>query len=63
MHALLKYAELFVPSPEILRSPLLCNLSLRLASLRDGCARLELALHNQCAEPVIEKVAFRLQQS
>lgn len=46
---------------EVLRHPLLRNLSLSLLSLAHGHTRLESALDNQRSEPIVQQVALRLQ--
>jgi hypothetical protein len=48
---------------EVLGHPLLRYLLLRLASLCDRLAGLELALNDECAESVIQEVTLGLQQA
>lgn len=48
---------------EILRHPLLRNLLLRLASLSYRLAGLELTLHDECAESIVQEVALGLEQA
>lgn len=48
---------------EVLRHPLFSHLSLGFPSLCDWLARLELALYNECSEPVIQQVALGLQET